>query len=299
MDNQVSITTDRLLIQPITVHDCDFIRELVNTAGWLEFIGDRNINSTADATGYIQKIIDNPHTVYWVVNLKDAQSAIGIITFIKRDYLDYHDIGFAFLPAYTGRGYAYEAAAAVLHNILRRYKDPYILATTNSNNVNSIRLLKRLGMYYEKEIEAAGEKMQVYAASTGKLCITETTRLFFNIFTNKEGKQPDFDLLREICIPEVLLISMADSERQVLNLASFTEPRKKILSNGELTDFEEREIYEETTISNNMAQRYSRYEKSGILHGQQFKTQGHKLLQFIKKNHAWKISSVIWEDSKN
>ncbi|HEX5652058.1 MAG TPA: GNAT family N-acetyltransferase [Chitinophagaceae bacterium] len=169
------LITERLLIEPLSLTETEFILKLVNTAGWLEFIGNRNINTVADATAYIQKIIDNPNTFYWVARLKDGQTAIGIVTFIKRDYLDYHDIGFAFLPDYTSMGYAFEATSTVLYAILRKYKDPIILATTISNNLRSVRLLNRLQFQHEKEIEVSNEKLQIYSVSTDKLCISAIT----------------------------------------------------------------------------------------------------------------------------
>lgn len=162
METQSLLTTDRLLIDYLSLDDKNFILELVNTAGWLKFIGNRNITSLDDATAYIQKISDNPNTIYWVVKLKGDLTTIGIITFIKRDYLEYHDIGFAFLPNFATKGYAYEAARSVLNYVIHKYKLTYILATTVPENISSIKLLKKLGLVFQKEIEVQKEKVHVY-----------------------------------------------------------------------------------------------------------------------------------------
>ena len=145
---QSSLTTDRLLIEPLSVNDYNFIFELLNTEGWIKFIGQRNINSAADATAYIQKIIDNPNTTYWTVQHKDTQTAIGVVTLIKRDYLEHHDIGFAFLPQFANNGYAYEAASAFLNHVISSYNLSTILATTIPENNSSIKLLKKLGVTF-------------------------------------------------------------------------------------------------------------------------------------------------------
>ena len=165
----MNLTTDRLIIKPLTVSDGDFIQELVNTEGWLKFIGNRNVNSPADAGAYIQKILDNKNVSYWVVQLKDSMNKIGIVTYIKRDYLDHHDIGFAFLPGFAGKGYAYEATHAVLTKLVAKDKLTHILATTVPENVSSIKLLEKLGLAFEREIELEKEKIHVYGAATGKL----------------------------------------------------------------------------------------------------------------------------------
>lgn len=158
------LTTARLLIEPISLSDNAFILELVNTDGWLKFIGNRNINSEMEAAAYIQKIIDNPNTGYSVVKLKD-KTKIGIVTFIKRDYLEHHDIGFAFLPKFGNNGYAYEAASAVLMNVTRICNLSHILATTVPENINSIKLLKKLRLFFEKEIEVENIKLHVYSSA--------------------------------------------------------------------------------------------------------------------------------------
>lgn len=169
MSKQKSLTTQHLSINPLTQNNNTFIFELVNTKGWLDFIGDRNINTPADASAYIQKILDNPNVTYWVVKLADDKTPIGLVTFIKRDYLDHHDIGFAFLPGHAGKGYAYEATLAVMNSLLPDYRSSHILATTVPENVRSIALLKKLGLVFEKEIFIENEKLHVYSISVSNV----------------------------------------------------------------------------------------------------------------------------------
>ena len=169
MDEQSILTTSRLLITPLAKSDDNFIFQLVNTEGWMQFIGNRNITSLVAAGAYIQNILVNKNSSYWVVKLKDSEEKIGIVTYIKRDYLEHHDIGFAFLPLYWREGYAFEATNAVLNKIIREQNISHILATTLPANVGSIKLLQRIGFVFETEIEIEREKLHVYGASTDKL----------------------------------------------------------------------------------------------------------------------------------
>ena len=57
-------TTRRLELNELTPHDAPFIQVLLNTEGWIRFIGDRNIKSVEDAGVHIQKIIDNTNVTY-------------------------------------------------------------------------------------------------------------------------------------------------------------------------------------------------------------------------------------------
>ena len=160
---QTNYKTARLLLHVMKTDDAAFIFELLNTAGWIKFIGDRNIKTSEDADNYIQKIISNPNISYRVVTLLDNQTAIGLVTFIKRDYLNHPDIGFAFLPSYNKQGYAFEATKEVLNDLLNQPEHSTILATTIPENSSSIQLLKKLGFSFSKQITHEGELLQVFS----------------------------------------------------------------------------------------------------------------------------------------
>ncbi len=131
-----------------------------------------------------------------------------------------------------------------------------------------------------------------------KLEIDNLIKDFFEIFTNTNQKQPDWTIINNVCIPEIIIIKKNDTTEVVYNLDNFIEPRRKILTDGTLTNFQESEIKEETKIIGNIAQRFSKYQKSGYLNGTYFKEYGNKFFQFIKTNNGWKINSLIWEDDK-
>jgi len=156
--------TQRLLLSKITLEDAPFIFELVNTPGWLKFIGDRNVKRLDDAKRYIEKLLDTPKLTYWTVRSKSTQDELGVITFMKRDYLDYYDIGFAFLSQHMNKGYAFEASNEVLNYVLKELKMPTVVATTLADNIDSISLLEKLGLQFEKRI--AIEKLELLVYST-------------------------------------------------------------------------------------------------------------------------------------
>lgn len=152
--------TARLVLNPLCSDDADFIIELVNTPGWLRYIGERNVKSHIDSLAYIQKILNNANLDYWVVTIQGENVPIGIITLIKRDYLDRHDIGFAFLTRYAKNGYAFEATKVILYEVQKEQE--IINAVTVNDNANSIRLLEKLGFKFEKILEHDGEQLHLY-----------------------------------------------------------------------------------------------------------------------------------------
>ncbi len=296
---QNNYSTTRLLLNELTLSDTEFILELVNSPEWIKFIGNRDIKNKEEATAYIRDLINNPDINYWVVKIRDGQIPIGIVTFIKHDYLDHHDIGFAFLAKYTKKGYAHEATMVVLSDTLKGPGCTQVLAVTVKENSASIQLLRNLGFQFINKIQRGNEKLLLYTITADKYFIDHLTKTFFSIFTNANKKQPDWKMIHTICLPGIRIIKKTGTSEIVYDLHSFIEPRRKILGNGSLTGFEEKEINEETKIAGNIAQRFSKYQKSGYLEGKYFREYGTKFFQFIKTKEGWKINSLIWEDIKS
>jgi len=157
------LTTERVTIEALNISDAEFIKTLLNTEGWIRNIGNRNIATIKDAETYIQKILGNDNYNYYVVRVKENSTPIGIVTFIKRDNQQYPDIGFAFLPEYAGRGYAYEASKAFLDNILEERKWENIIGITLITNSNSIKLLEKLGLRCRKTFKENEEHLFLYS----------------------------------------------------------------------------------------------------------------------------------------
>jgi RimJ/RimL family protein N-acetyltransferase len=146
------LETDRLSLREFTLEDTDFIIALLNSPGWLEFIGDRQVTTTETAITYLQ---NGPIKSYAengfglsLVERKEDRKAIGMCGIIKREGMEHPDIGFAFLPAYTGTGYAFEIANATLNFAKDQLQLPVILGITVPTNHHSVRLLEKIGLHY-------------------------------------------------------------------------------------------------------------------------------------------------------
>lgn len=159
----LNLTTDRLTLRPIELGDAEFMMQLVNSEGWLRFIGDRQISSHSKAENYIEDILHRSDFYYSVFQLKHSIIPIGIVSFIKRENEILPDIGFAILPDYSKNGYAYEATKAYIEELKRQ--NPVIkeiLAITKSDNESSMRLIQKLGFLYQKEEVKNGERFNYY-----------------------------------------------------------------------------------------------------------------------------------------
>jgi len=148
------LRTQRLILRQFTTEDAPFIIQLVNSPGWLKYIGDRNIKSAQQAESYLQ---NGPMKSYQLngfglslVELKKERISVGMCGIIKRENLEHPDIGFAFLPEFTGKGLAFEIANATMKWATDELKLPVIYAITLPDNTSSVRLLAKIGMKFMK-----------------------------------------------------------------------------------------------------------------------------------------------------
>jgi RimJ/RimL family protein N-acetyltransferase len=88
---------------------------------------------------------------------------------LLREDKEFPDIGFAILPEYESKGYAYEASRKYLDEILRSGAFENVIAITLLKNQRSIRLLKKLGLGYESEFSKDGQKMLRYSLHDSNL----------------------------------------------------------------------------------------------------------------------------------
>ncbi|EPY14220.1 GNAT family N-acetyltransferase [Paenibacillus alvei] len=160
--------TDRLILRKLTVDDAEFMLRLLNDEAWRRYIGDRGIRTVEGARDYI---VNGPMESYerlgfglFLTELKEESTPIGLCGLIKRDSLTDEDIGFAFLPEFRGRGYAYEAAAATLEYGRSTLDLERIVAITTVDNERSGYLLEKIGMKLEGHIAANKEELKLYAS---------------------------------------------------------------------------------------------------------------------------------------
>jgi RimJ/RimL family protein N-acetyltransferase len=161
--------TERLTLRELSIDDTTFIIQLLNSPTFLEFIGDRKVRNEEDAKKYLN---DGPLKSYsdfgfglWLVSLKANETPIGICGILKRVELDHPDIGYAFLPEFTKKGYAFEAAKATLLYAKNAFAIDTVLAITVEKNKSSIQLLNKIGLQFEKliTIKNRGEELMLFS----------------------------------------------------------------------------------------------------------------------------------------
>ena len=164
------LETKRLTLREFTIDDAPFISELLNSPGWLNNIGSRNIAGLNEAGKYIIEVISPSYEKngfgFYMMETKGG-TPVGMCGLVKRESLEDVDIGFAILPEYEGQGYTSEAALATMEYAKTSLKLRRIAAITVPHNSGSICILKKLGMTLEKMIRLPDddEELMLFAVN--------------------------------------------------------------------------------------------------------------------------------------
>lgn len=136
------------MIRLLREADAEFILTLLNDPDFVRNIADRGVRTAHDARRYIREGPLESYTRHgfglYLIALKEDDVPIGICGLLRRAELDDVDVGYALLPGFRGRGYAYEAAAAMLEHA-RALRLGRLLAIVSPHNEGSIRILTALG----------------------------------------------------------------------------------------------------------------------------------------------------------
>ncbi|MDT5294697.1 MAG: hypothetical protein QOJ76_1577 [Acidobacteriota bacterium] len=166
----IVLETERLILRRLSTDDAGFILELLNEPSFLRYIGDKGVRTIEDARRYI---LSGPVESYerngfglYLVELKDGELPVGISGLVKRNALEHPDVGFAFLPAYWSKGYAFEAASAVMAYAREALGLTRILAITTPDNEASAGLLIKLGLRLDRMIRLSEGEPQIKLFTT-------------------------------------------------------------------------------------------------------------------------------------
>ncbi|GAD96370.1 GNAT family acetyltransferase, putative [Paecilomyces variotii No. 5] len=152
-------------LDPSSTKHCEFLVSLYNSPLYIGVFGKAPISTPEQAAELIRNrfVADFERNGYgkWIVMLKPDPSSssaegeieegtfIGCMGFSKRDgefSPSAPDVGFGFLPEYTGKGYATEALRGLIEHGQRELGMDVIFGFTDPDNGPSCKLMARVGM---------------------------------------------------------------------------------------------------------------------------------------------------------
>ena len=119
---------------------------------------------------------------------------------------------------------------------------------------------------------------------------------FFSAFDNRDGAVPDLADLTRCFTDKATIVRRSEGSVELYTVSEFALPRIKLLTEGALLDFHEWETSSTTQIFDGIATRTSRYSKSGVLEGTDYRGSGTKCFQLVDLGAGWRISALAWVD---
>ena len=105
---------------------------------------------------------------YWVVRQKETHEFIGFVCITKYHDQIHNEVSYELDPKFWGNGYGTEVIEKVIEYGFENLGLEEIYAETQKKNIASIKLLEKIGMHYQSEIERFEEKQVVYSIKSDK-----------------------------------------------------------------------------------------------------------------------------------
>ena len=164
---ELIFSTPRLDLRTLNADDAHFFLRLVNEPSFINNIRDKGIRSLADAENAIQTghrdVQEKMGFSLYLVERKEDGQAIGLCGLVKRVELPGIDIGYAYLPEFGRKGYAFEANQGLLNYAKNSLNLEELLAIVSLHNHASCQLLEKLGFEFQKNIDLkAGDTVKLF-----------------------------------------------------------------------------------------------------------------------------------------
>ncbi|MEC5158335.1 GNAT family N-acetyltransferase [Chryseobacterium sp. MP_3.2] len=142
--------TQRLILREIILEDVDRIFLLDKNPEVMKYIGVKPVKTLEESVETIKNIrkqYTENGIARWAVIEKEANLLIGwsglkILRQPINGFVNVYELGYRFLPEYWGKGFATEAARAVLDYGFKELNLNKIYACVTIDNLNSVKILK-------------------------------------------------------------------------------------------------------------------------------------------------------------
>lgn len=149
------IETERLILRTWMPHDAPALAAIYGDAETMRHIGTGAPRTAEETRASLERMIDENErygTSIWPVLLKETSALIGTCGLMHTSDDGVLELGFAFAREASGKGYAYEAARAVVGFGFAQLHARQIEALVHPFNARSIRLINKLGMSFDRVV---------------------------------------------------------------------------------------------------------------------------------------------------
>ncbi len=162
----VTIETERLLLRPLASGDGEALAEINADPEVMRFIGDGSPRDTEQTEALVAKVAAHWDAHGWgafALTERDTGDLVGLAILATPNFLPeilpVTELGWRVKRDRWGRGYAPEAARAVLGFAFGELGLDRVVSCIHSDNKASIRVAEKLGMALERETVVPGHEV--------------------------------------------------------------------------------------------------------------------------------------------
>lgn len=161
---KIILETERLILRELTPSDAENLYELNLNLNVIKYTGDNAFRDIKEARAFLKKYNDYKLNGYgrWAVINKSTKQFIGWCGLKLGEIDNETDIGFRFFEKDWNKGYATESAKACLKYGFQTLKLKRIIGRAMTKNKGSIKVLEKIGLEYEKNVDFDGQKAVIY-----------------------------------------------------------------------------------------------------------------------------------------
>ncbi|MBI5761469.1 MAG: GNAT family N-acetyltransferase [Planctomycetales bacterium] len=158
------LETERLILRDWQPEDLEAFHAICTDPSVMQFVGDGEPWARERTEQFVGRACEMSQAVgfcQWPVIYKPSSTVIGFCGFVPAN--DGGEIGWRLAQEYWGRGLATEAARAVLELGFETLGFQRIIATVQSPNRASIRVVEKLGLKPESRFHRNGRELIVFS----------------------------------------------------------------------------------------------------------------------------------------
>ena len=156
------LETRRLIIRKFKPTDLASLIDMFTDPEVMRYIGPRRAMTEHETEKWLSNILrkQDVELTRYAVALKATDDLIGVAGLHDED--EVKDFGYYFRRSFWGQGYAQEACSAIINYIetTLQIRDYQIFIA--DENMNSIKMIKKLGMRPMRSIKKSGEQGHLY-----------------------------------------------------------------------------------------------------------------------------------------
>lgn len=158
------LTTERLILRELNPNDALDFYNLNLNPNVIKYTGNTAFKNVEEARDFLENYKDYILNGYgrWAVIHKASNEFLGWCG-LKFDEMENEtDIGFRFFEEEWGKGYATEAAHGCIQYGFNTLKLKRIIGRAMKANKASIKVLEKIGLVYERDVEFDGKEAVIY-----------------------------------------------------------------------------------------------------------------------------------------